>query len=83
MKKLLILCTIFASCSEPPVLNNEENPFIVSGIEAVSATHALYTDFKANDSTTHIKQSIVLHRGLYNIGDTIYFYKFDAQPLKK
>lgn len=86
MKKLLILLTTFTSCNHVATLNDPENPFIVTEIEQMSSTHSKYSDWNTETIDTknpHDNQSIILPNGLYNIGDTIYFYKFHAQPLKK
>ena len=86
MKYLLILLIGITSCNAIVTLNDLNDPFIVQEIEQISESHSMYTDLNEVDFTHKSKndnQSIILPNGLYNIGDTIYFYKFHAQPLKK
>ena len=71
---LLVICCLFSSCGvEPPVMNDEHDPFIVGEIKQRNSTHSIYI----KDRTTHrytsfsSRECIVLPTGVYNVGDTI------------
>jgi len=83
MKKIKILLLLsmsifFISCgNEQPILNDENNPYIVYSIKDFNSTHAsYYNDWQSSGGTNNNffgswSARIVLPKGMYNIGDTI------------
>jgi len=77
----LIMLIGLASCgNEQPILNDEENPYVVHSITQYNETHASYyclPHYTGTGSTTQNNffgswfGRIVLPKGMFNVGDTI------------
>jgi len=76
---LVLLLGLFSCGKTPPVINNENKPFVVGQIDKYSSTHSIY--YKETISTQNIYifcswyEAIILPTGMFNIGDTIRIYK--------
>jgi hypothetical protein len=72
-----MLCVVFSGCDSTPIINGQK-PFIVNQIDEISSGMCEYyggNDAKWDGNGFSGRPSIVLPKGMYNIGDTVRWQK--------
>ncbi len=73
---LALIATLFFGCGVTTPQFDGDEKFIVVEIERYNDTLVLYkSNFNSNDLFCLSIPAIVAHKGLYNIGDTIFIKK--------